>query len=160
MSGWIHVTAGKYYFVDRDSTMLLQEGESFFESKGILHYGKNNIILAVDQELADYYRSLVPPCIDYNLPLYPAHISVVRKEIPPHLEAWGRHEGEEISFWYSNIIHFGQVYFWLIAFCSRLEDIRRELGLPVASMYTLPPELPEGCVRCYHTTLGNFKGIC
>jgi hypothetical protein len=28
------------------------------------------------------------------------------------------------------------------------------LGLPVSSEYTLPP---EGFVKCFHMTIGNFK---
>lgn len=106
-----------------------------------------------DQAIADYYRALIPK---YKKPApqrYGAHVSVVRKEIPD-LAAWGRHEGESVEYVYTGTVYFGRVYCWLNVFCTRLEEVRTELGLPVRSEYTLPP---EGFTKCFHMTIGNYK---
>jgi hypothetical protein len=112
------------------------------------------LIVEVDQGLSDYYRSLIPKWIKTNKQMYDPHISVVRKEVPKNLEYWGKYEGEEIDFQYTGTIYFGTVYCWLNTFSKRLEEIRLELGLPVSSEYTRPPET---YIKVFHYTLGNFK---
>lgn len=129
-----------------------------FSSKGVLRYSEDpyKLIVEVDQAIADYYRSLLPKYKKPNPQKYKAHISVVRKEIPVNLEAWGIHEGEEVEFFYDPGVKFGTVYCWLNVWCKRLEEVRRELGLPVNSPYTLPP---EGFEKCFHCTIGNYKKV-
>ena len=139
--------------------MMAIEGESLNHSTGTLHYGRDNIILVVDPEIYRYYRSLIPPWITTNSQMYPAHISVVRKETPLNVTPWKRYEGEQVGFWYSNIIHFGNVYVWLNVFSTRLESIRMELGLSVDNSYPLLYKIPSWANRCYHITLGNLKGM-
>lgn len=133
-----------------------------FESTGVLRYSYKEgygykLILEVDKDIANY-RKFIPKCFKVNSQMYPPHITVVRNEIPVNLDVWDKqvkeYEGEEIKFLYSNYINRGTVYWWLNAFCTRLEEIRVELGLPVSSVYTLPP---EGFVRCWHITIGNSK---
>lgn len=126
------------------------------KSTGILKYYPNKLIVEIDQEISNYYRKLIPKWIKTNKQMYQAHISVVRNEIPPNMQYWDKYEGNEIEFYYENIVRFGTVYCWLNVFSTRLEEIRIELGLPVSSMYTLPP---EGFTKCFHATLGNFKGL-
>lgn len=127
---------------------------SLYESTGILAYDEHKLIVRVDQDLADYYRRLIPPYKNVRRQRYPAHISVVRNEVPPHQALWGKYEGQPITFWYDTRIRWGQVYWWLECYCRRLEEIRLELGLPVHSEYTRPP----GRFRqCFHCTLGNCK---
>lgn len=129
-----------------------------FKSTGRLKYDMAEygykLIVEADRGLAAYYKSLIPKWIETKPQKYPAHISVVRKEAPSNLEVWGKYDGESIEFTYSNIVHRGQVYFWLNVFCTRLEEIRLELGLPVSSEYTKPP---DGWVKCFHLTLANCK---
>jgi len=139
-----------------------------FTSTGILRYEKTNeyyrCVLDIDQELADYYRSLVPKAISLTRQRYGAHITVVRpyKEWPTNLEAWGRYEGEEVSFQYTNTIWFGRVYAWLDCYSERLEQIRSELGLPLdldellryEGLYE-PPMKPYK--KRFHSTIGNAK---
>lgn len=129
-----------------------------YTSKGTLRYEKRGdaykLIVEVDQGISDYYRSLIPKWIAVQPQMYPAHVSVVRKETPINVEYWGRYEGEEIAFVYENIVRSGKVYFWLNVFCKRLEVVRLELGLPVRSEYTIPP---EGFTKCFHCTIGNQK---
>lgn len=136
--------------------------EMLYPSLGKLHYeddgGRYRLAVHVNQELANYYFSLIPKWIEVNRPRWPAHITVVRweKETPVNLEFWGKYQGEAVEFFYSPVIHHGKVYFWLNCFCTQLEEIRRELGLPVRSEYTLPP---EGFVKCFHMTIGNTKDV-
>lgn len=129
-----------------------------YESKGIIRYSIVDIgyklVVDIDQSIADYYRSLIPKYKYVNRQKYPAHISVVRHEKPPNLEKWGKYNGEEVIFWYDNEIKSGQVYYWLNTFSEKLEKVRTELGLPVSSEYTRPP---EGYLKCFHCTIGNIK---
>lgn len=128
-------------------------------SEGYLRYrigpeGGYSLRLEVEQDILEYYRWLLPPYVQTNKPMYPAHISVVRKEVPPNLTAWGNHEGEEVDFVYYNVIFTSETYLWLNVYSRRLEEIRRELGLEVSSRYRQPP---EGFSQTFHMTIGNFK---
>jgi hypothetical protein len=130
-------------------------------STGVLRYTQRDgygfrCVLDIDQQISEYYRALLPKWIYVNRQMYPAHVSVVRKEVPPNLEAWGRHEGEEIEFQYEHFVYNDNVYYWLNVFCTRLEEIRAELGLPVSSPITRPP---SGFLKCFHSTIGNVKGL-
>src|SRR5687767_5811035 len=105
------------------------------KSVGILRYSFHDdygykLIVEVDQNISDYYRSLIPKYHYVQPQKYPAHISVIRHEVPVHLEHWGKYEGEEICFCYNPIIRHGKVYWWLDVHSNRLREIRNELGLP------------------------------
>lgn len=128
------------------------------KSTGVLRYSKDglNLRLSVCQGIVDLYRDLLPKSIRLNRQAFPAHISVVRKEVPPRMEFWRKYEGERLDFHYSPVVHHGKVYYWLNAFSTRLEAVRLELGLPVHSQYTLPP---EGFTKCFHVTIGNIKEL-
>lgn len=129
----------------------------FYSSVGVLRYGAGwRLTVEVDQSISDYYRSLIPKYHYPSPPRWPAHITVVReeKEFPTNPEFWRKYDGEEISFLYSPIVQCGKVYFWLNALCKRLEEIRAELGLPITSMYTRPP---EGFSKYFHMTIANSK---
>lgn len=127
------------------------------KSTGLLKYSDGyRLVLEADPEIARFYRSLIPPWMTVNKPAWPAHITVVRfgREVPLKKAYWNAHHGEKVTFQYSPTIHVGETYYWLNCFCKRLEAIREELGLPVVSQYTLPP---EGFERCFHMTIGNKK---
>jgi len=126
------------------------------ESHGILHYGDRKLIVSVDPQLALFYRSLIPKYKNVAGQRYAPHISVVRNEVPPNMNLWGKYEGERILFLYDPIIQNDTLYYWLNVFSVRLEVIRVELGLPVTSPYTKPP---DGFLKCFHTTLGNCKSL-
>ena len=132
--------------------------EVLYKSNGTLHYSRHNesfkLIVSVDQGIVDYYRALMPKAIRTAPQKYAAHISVVRKEIPPNLASWDKYEGQEIEFSYSPIIHSGTVYYWLNAFSVRLEEIRTELGLIVDAPFHQPP---PGFKKTFHISLGNTK---
>lgn len=132
---------------------------TIFWSSGPLKYTIDNsgykLNLIVDQSISDYYRSLIPKYIDLNRQKYPAHISVIRKETPANIDLWGKYEGLELKFAYTNLIFRGTIYYWLNAFSKELEEIRLELGLPVSTQYTRPP---GDFIKCFHITIGNTKG--
>ena len=130
------------------------------KSKGTLRYSYHEgdvgfkLILEVDPGITSFYCSLIPKHITLNPQRYAAHISVVRKEQSVNMNYWGLYEGQQVEFEYETYIYHGKVYWWLNAFSTRLEEIRLELGLPVTSEYTRPP---DGFVKCFHITLGNTK---
>ena len=133
--------------------------EQLYESVGILKYEDAplmKLVVEVDPEISRYYRALIPKYIVSNRQMYAPHVSVVRNEIPPNMEVWRKYDGQEVVFKYSNIVYSSVNYIWINIFCSRLEEIRSELGLRVHSDYTIPP---AGFNHCFHCTIGNFKSL-
>jgi hypothetical protein len=128
------------------------------ETNGILRYSLCDVgyrlVVEMDQNLSDYYRSLIPKYLGVNRQRYPAHVSVVRHETPTVLAAWGKYDGEEVRLTYDSEVKNGRVYYWLNVFSVRLEEVRTELGLPVSSEYTRPP---DSWIKCFHMTIGNVK---
>jgi len=132
-----------------------------FKAQGKLRYSQNyKLVVEVEQDIVDFYRSLIPKSIKVSRGRWPAHITVVREkdglDFPPNMEFWGKYEGEIIEFLYSNQIEYGKIYYWLNVYCVKLEEIRKELGLPYVSRIALPP---EGFKKCFHMTIGNTKGL-
>lgn len=113
------------------------------------------MVANIDQQIADYYRSLIPKWKNVSRGRWPAHITVVRitRDTPSNLDAWGKYEGESVEFLYSGEIHHDSTYFWINVWSKHLEDIRHELGLPNVS-YTAPP----GFLKNFHCTIANNKG--
>ena len=104
---------------------------SWITSIGVLNYGpgERRVVLHVDQGIADFYRAMLPKWLPANAQYYPAHISVVRHETSPNMSAWKKHEGERIAFEYKPEVVGDETYYWLDVWCSRLCEIRTELGL-------------------------------
>lgn len=128
-----------------------------FYSTGILIYSNNpyKLIVTVDQEISDYYRSLIPKTFYVRKQLYPAHISVVRNEIPVNIEKWACHHNVIIDFEYEPVIYNDECYYWINAYSSVLEYIRVELGLYPTSEFT---KSPDGKHK-FHITIGNIKHL-
>lgn len=131
------------------------------KSKGPLKYSHSTnagfkLIVEVDPGITSFCRALIPKHITINPQRYAPHISVVRHEHAVNMDFWGRYEGQFVEFEYDPYIHHGKVYWWLNVFSTRLEEIRVELGLPVSSEYTRPP---DGYDKVFHMTLGNHKNI-
>jgi hypothetical protein len=131
----------------------------WYESQGILRYSIDSkighkLIVEVDKEIARYYRSFIPKYHTISLPAYSSHISIVRKELPPNLNVWGKYEGKSIDFWYGDQVKTDDIYLWLTCYSTTLENIRLELGLPLWNEI----EKPLGKFRqSFHVTLANFK---
>ena len=130
-----------------------------YVSTGILRYSPvtnscPSLRVDIDHGIIGYYRSLVPKHIQLNKQKHDPHISVVRKEQPPLMEYWGKHEGETVEFVYDGLLQFGSVYCWLDVWSLPLEAIRTELGLPIRSPFVVPP---AGYTHCFHFSVGNVK---
>jgi hypothetical protein len=135
--------------------------EILHESVGTLQYSMcpdygYKLWLRVDQGISDFYRALIPKYVVVYSQMHPAHITIIRRETPLDLTAWGKYEGEQVDFVYSPVVHSSEFYFWLNCFCKRLEEVRLELGLPVSSRFTRPP---DGYTKCFHCTIGNCKPV-
>lgn len=130
------------------------------KSKGPLRYSMGNagfkLIVEVDPGIASLCKALLPKSVILNPTRYSPHISVIRKEIPVLLEHWGKYEGQMAEFEYTNFVYSSKIYWWINVFSKQLENIRLELGLPVSSPYTRPP---EGYEKCFHSTIGNTKSL-
>lgn len=136
-----------------------------FKYTGILRYSTApyRLVVEIDDELARYYRALLPkwyPCVSQR---YQTHVTVVRPErdVPLNLTAWGKYEDERIEFFYEPGVRRGKVFYWLRVCCTRLEDIRLELGLPCQvsfdpseASYTVPPAPFR---KYFHVTIGNYR---
>ena len=138
----------------------------YYKHSGILHYsnkGNWRLVVDIDTELGDYYRSLMPKYFNVSPGRYPTHITVVRpeKDIPTNISAWGKYEGERVDFLYENEIVHGKRYFWLRVISKRLEEIRAELGLGLERSKTITDasydEPPQGYVKFWHITIANNK---
>jgi len=121
-----------------------------WQSIGRMHYDKSRAVLWVDKAIVDYYYSLIPKAKYAQRQKYKPHITVVRTapiELPPNMDDWGLYQNEKVKFYYSNQIKFDPPYFYLDAWCERIEEIRTELGL---NKFRLNQ-------TCYHITIGNTK---
>lgn len=132
---------------------------AWFSATGIVQYFDGNerphkAWALVDQELARFYRSLIPKHYAVQPQRYPAHISFVRKIRPANLEVWGKHEGLVVSFQYENVIYNDEIYWWLNAVSPDIEKIRNELGMPPVGPTTWSP---DGRHR-FHISIANTKG--
>jgi len=118
------------------------------QSFGVLRYYASWAILLIDQQVAEYYFSLIPKYYYAQRQMYDAHITVVRfgVEVPTNMSVWGKYDGEKIMFEYVPVVESGGVYFFLNAYSERIGDIRVELGLP---RYRFSDH--------YHITIGNLK---
>lgn len=92
------------------------------------------LIIQACPDLARYYRHWLNlfyrAKFKVQRPAWDSHISVVRGEEPLDVSAWGKYHGQEIEFEYDSELNTNGVYYWLDVECSRLSEIRMELGLP------------------------------
>ena len=117
--------------------------------KGRIKYFNAWCLAYIDQQLVDYYRSLVPKYYRIQSQREKAHVTIVREfEELANKQHWGKYDGHVILIDYSPIIQYDDVYFWLDCWCNTIGNIREELGLP---RYRL--EYPGK----YHITIGNTK---
>jgi hypothetical protein len=132
------------------------------KSQGVLHYfrgetGGYKLELSICKGIGLFYRSLIPKWYPVRGQRYEQHISVVRKETPKDLRAWGKYEGEIVEFYYDpEDVCSSDIYWWLNCYSKRLEEIRAELGLEPKWSATKPP---EGFGATFHTTIGNMKDV-
>lgn len=130
-----------------------------YDSIGVLRYDRTpsygfRLVMEIDPGINLLYKALIPKYKNVTGQRYSPHVSIVRKERPANLKAWGLYEGRKVRFKYSPDVHTDGIYWWLNVYSSQLEAIREELGLPVHSKITEPPGQFK---RCFHTTIGNNK---
>lgn len=128
-----------------------------FKSVGKLEYYKDpyKLIVSVDPEISNFYQSLIPKYIIFNKQMYAPHISVIRNEIVPNIDLWGKYDGQDFEFEYEGYIYSSPNYLWLNVYSEELESIRLELGLTKTSEIT---RSADGRHK-FHMSLGNFKNI-
>jgi hypothetical protein len=111
------------------------------------------LIVEVENDLGNYYRSFIPKYFRFQKPMYNTHISVIRSEDIYNLQYWGELNNVEIEFDYDNYIFQNSIYFWLAVECNLLKNIRENLGLPPLSKITKSP-----CGNHdFHITIANSK---
>ena len=115
--------------------------------------GNYKLIVEIDPEISNYYRSLIPKYCRVNRQRYAPHISVVRDEEIRYWSEWNGLQGKVITFWYVGIIHSDETYFWLEVNSWDLQDLRVKLGLTSTSRITRSPDGNHS----FHITLGNVK---
>ncbi len=121
-------------------------------SIGILRYTSEKLYVEVDPGIAEFYRALIPKYYKVNRTRYDPHISVIREEITNN--KWGLYNGTHITFEYDSFIHNnGGVYWWLNVQSEILNNLRLELGLPIWSKLSRPPDGSDN----FHITIGNTK---
>lgn len=120
------------------------------QTKGLVKYHSNYAIAYIDQDIVDYYLSLIPPYLYVNRGRYDAHLTIVRKDIElPNYDNWGYRNNDIITIDYDPVVYTDGTYYWLDAKSLDCVDIRKNLGLP---------GFRDG-FDCYHITIGNTKGI-
>ncbi len=122
---------------------------------GKLVYSDNpyKLIVSIDNDLGNYYRSLIPKYFRFQKPMYDTHISVIRNENIINLEHWRRFADQEIEFEYDNFIFEDSTYFWLAVECNLVKNIRTNLGLNPTSPITKSPSGDHD----FHITIANSK---
>ena len=123
-----------------------------YKAKGkLIYYPSWWLVLYTDNEICKYYRSLMFlefKHLKINAPKHEAHISIIYgdREEPLNKHFWGKYKDEEIDISYDPFIIQDREYFYMRVYCTRIEDIRVELGLP-----------PNHEDTPWHITIGNTK---
>lgn len=125
-----------------------------FEIQGTVRYYHNWVMAWLDDELAQYYRTLLPKAWGVCPPMRPAHVSIIRlfEEVPSR-KAWSKYEGWIIKIDYRPGIQSDGTYYWLNCWSGEIAKIRHSLGL--SSFRNTNPQYPT--YDCYHITIGNTK---
>ena len=108
----------------------------------------------IQQELANYYLSLIPKYYRVIRPRWPAHVTIVRPEDEPkNIDTYDKYDGELIEFIYDPTLHEERGIWWFNLWCKEMEEIRLALNLSIKSRITRPPW--PGYNKCFHCTIGN-----
>jgi hypothetical protein len=111
-----------------------------YSSSGIVFYDPKKeeafepfwAIVECDLEIINYYRwhLLRRGIAIHKGSRWGCHISWNRGEQPSNLSAWGKYEGLEIDFKYSNFLRWDNGrHAWIDIYCPKLNALRVELGL-------------------------------
>lgn len=113
------------------------------KSYGILTYAGDRVTIELKREFAKYYFSLVPKYLNYLPVGYNPHITIVRTGLE---KTNGREllKNKKLEFYYYPTIRFSDRYCWLDVRSSKIEILRKIIGLP---------KYRDG-YRQYHCTIG------
>lgn len=102
-----------------------------YTAKGkISYFDDGTVSLLIDQELVDYYRSMIPKHIWIQKTKFPAHITVVRGPVETwNYFRWGLDNGAIYSYNYFPEISFSGKYCFLNAESEEIGLLREALGL-------------------------------
>ena len=131
------------------------------QTSGILRYSTDAddgwLVADLDPGLGAYYLALLPKHLGVRRGKYDTHCTIVRggRDVPARLDAWGKHEGEVVTFDYEPVVRSSGLYYWLGILSIRFENIRTELGLPLDNKAYASPPAPFS--KWFHTTIGNIK---
>ncbi len=106
------------------------------------------IILKTGEGIVEYYKHWIKKHYDvkFENTNWGSHISVNRGVVPPKKELWGKYQGAQIEFTYTNRIYrANDLFFCVDAYSGRLEEIRSELGLSPQPNYG------------FHLTIGRIN---
>lgn len=120
-------------------------------SVGVLHYdpGRGSkqydpwwALLECDDEIARYYAWQLKrrgvEVYPNDKGLWGTHVSVLKGEAPPITQPWGKYEGYEIEFHYTQLIRFDNgKHAWVDVYSEDLSKIREELGFGPKYWYHL-----------------------
>lgn len=104
------------------------------------------MFLACDEGIVDFYHWLA---IRNGIEVVKgsmrgAHISFVKGEKPINLDYWETIRGQEVEFYYSNVIRYdNDFHVWIDVELDPFNKIRNDLGLPD--------------YKSFHITLGRLK---
>lgn len=106
------------------------------------------LILVCDRDFGRYQRRLFalarPDAPPISEPLWGAHVSVVRGEVPPNRSLWKESDGLEVRIAYRQEPCESEGFIYLPVSCPSLLDYREALGLPREPTWPL------------HLTIGNL----
>ncbi len=112
------------------------------------------MVVEIDPDIGRLAYALTPKYFRIQSPMFPPHLSIVRKEICISPE-WGKREGDEVTFFYDSETRNDETYHWLRAWGDDLDGLRADLGLPHRAEITASPDLKDR----YHITIGNTKHL-
>lgn len=103
-----------------------------YSAKGrIKYFDDGSISLLIEQELVDYYRSLIPKYIWRQPTKYPAHITVVRGPVETwNYSRWGLDNGAIYTYNYAPKLNLKGKYCFLDTESIEIGLLREALGLP------------------------------
>ena len=132
-----------------------------FTAWGKLVYDNEyRLVLKVEQDLADYYRILIPKYYKPQRQCWAAHLTVVRpgfdviKDVSQWKSVLNDRQFERVEFIYRPYLESGGGFYWFNAWSKQLEHVRKELGLENVSKY---PYIPEGYNKTFHCTVARYN---
>jgi len=130
-----------------------------FYSTGIIKYDTSDgpwVTVGIDQEILNYYYSLIPKYYHVFKPRWKAHVTVVRPEENTVINRfWESRQSHIAKFVYDPTILWENGFWWFNLWSNEMDQIRLELGLSIKSRITIPP---AGYTKCFHCTIAKDFG--